>query len=98
MVKQLSTLSSTYAVRSSMIIFYATCPIIWASKLQSQVALSTTKVEYIAPSTSLHETIPIMHLLEEFKVCKFKILCTEPNVYCKVFEDNSSALELTKLP
>ncbi len=39
-----------------------------------------------------------MHLLKEFKVRKFKTICTEPNVYCKVFEDNSGALELTKLP
>jgi len=33
--------------RSGWIIFYARCPISWASKLQSHVALSTTKAEYI---------------------------------------------------
>ncbi|KAL7474046.1 hypothetical protein ACHAW6_000044, partial [Cyclotella cf. meneghiniana] len=33
---------STAKSRSAWIVFYATCPIIWASKLQSQVALSTT--------------------------------------------------------
>jgi hypothetical protein len=28
----------------------------------------------------------------------FKVLCTEPYVYCKVIEDNSGALELARLP
>jgi hypothetical protein len=28
----------------------------------------------------------------------FNVLCTEPYVYCKVFEDNSGALKLARLP
>ncbi len=36
---------STAKSRSGWVIFYAGCPIIWASKLQSQVALSTTEAE-----------------------------------------------------
>ncbi len=28
----------------------------------------------------------------------FSVLCTEPYVYCKVFEDNSGALGLARLP
>jgi hypothetical protein len=44
---------STEKSRSGWIIFYAGCPIIWASKLQSQVALSTTEAEYISLSMSL---------------------------------------------
>jgi hypothetical protein len=39
--------------RSGWIIFYVGCPISWASKLQSQVALSTTEAEYIAMSQFL---------------------------------------------
>ncbi len=41
---------STTKSQSGWIIFYAGCPISWASKLQSQIALSTTKAEYIAMS------------------------------------------------
>jgi hypothetical protein len=45
---------STAKSRSGWIIFYAGCPIIWASKMQSQVALSTTEqAEYISLSMSL---------------------------------------------
>jgi hypothetical protein len=39
---------STAKSRSRWIIFYAGCPVSWASKLQAQIALSTTKAEYIA--------------------------------------------------
>ncbi len=89
---------STAKSRSGWIILYAACPIIWASKLQSLVALSTTEAEYIAMSMALRDVIPIMELLEELKHRKFKVISTEPHVYCKVFEDNSGALELAKLP
>ena len=79
--------------------FYAGCPISWASKLLSQVALYTTKAEeYIAMSQALRDVIPNMGLLQEMREQDFKVLCTEPYVYCKVFEDSSGALELARLP
>jgi hypothetical protein len=39
-----------------------------------------------------------MHLVKEMKGQGFPALCTEPYVYCKVFKDNSGALELARLP
>ena len=89
---------STSKSRSGWIVFYAGCPVCWASKLQSQVALSTTEAEYIAMSQALRDVIPIMDLLQEMRKRNFQVLCTEPHVYCKVFEDNSGALELARLP
>ncbi len=53
--------------RSGWIIFYAGCPVSWASKLQSQIALSTTKAEYITMSQALCDVIPIMNLLQEMR-------------------------------
>ena len=44
---------STSKSRSGWIVFYAGCPVCWASKLQSQVALSTTEAEYIALSQAM---------------------------------------------
>jgi hypothetical protein len=44
---------STAKSRSGWIVFYAGCPVIWASKLETQVALSTTEAEFIAMSQSL---------------------------------------------
>ncbi len=49
-------------------------------------------------SQALCDVIPIMELLQEMREHDFKVLCTEPYVYCKVFEDNSGALELARLP
>jgi hypothetical protein len=73
-------------------------PISWASKLQSQIALSTTKAEYIAMSQALRDIIPIMNLLQKMREQNFKVVCFEPYVYCKVFEYNTGALELARLP
>jgi hypothetical protein len=89
---------STAKSRSGWIIFYANCPVIWASKLQSQVALSTTEAEYIAMSMALRDVIPLMELIKEMQERKFDIINSQPYVYCKVFEDNSGALELARLP
>ena len=49
-------------------------------------------------SQALRDVIPNMGLLQEMREQDFKVLCTEPYVYCKVFEDNSGALELARLP
>jgi hypothetical protein len=38
---------------------------IWASKMQTERALSSTEAEYIALSQSMREVLPIMWLLEE---------------------------------
>ncbi|KAL7478529.1 hypothetical protein ACHAW6_004292 [Cyclotella cf. meneghiniana] len=88
---------STGKSRSGWIVFKAACLIIWASKLQSQVALSTTEAEYKAMSMALH-VIPLMELIKEMRECKFDIVNTQPYVYCKAFEDNSGALEQARLP
>ncbi len=89
---------STAKSQSVWIFFYAGCPVIWASKLQTQVALSTTEAKYITMSQSLRDVLPIMFLVQEIFKKGFQVICTKPYVYCKVFEDNSGALELARLP
>ncbi len=49
-------------------------------------------------SQGLRDVIPIMNLLQEMRKQDFKVICTEHYVYCKVYEDNSGALELARLP
>jgi hypothetical protein len=89
---------STAKSQSGWIIFYPQCPIIWASKLQSRGALSLTEAEYIAISMALYDDIPIMKLLGKMKNNCFHIICTQPTVFCKVFQDNYGALEFAHLP
>ena len=82
--------------RHGYIIMYEGCPMIWKSQLQSEIALSSTESEYIGISYALREVIPIMELLKEMKRRKFPVFKTKPKVHCKVFEDNSGAVEMAR--
>jgi hypothetical protein len=64
--------------------------------MQTLIALSTTEAEYIALSSALREVITLMNLLKELKSRGIEIPYTQPNVHCKVFEDNAACIELAK--
>ena len=83
---------------SGWIVHFARAPITWASKIQTIMALSTTKAEYIPLSTSLREVIPLMGMLKEVAKQGVQIDNLPPKVHCMVFEDNSGTLELARLP
>jgi len=88
--------ASVYS-RTGFVIKYAGCPITWKSKLQTEIALSTTEAEYIALSTALRETIPLLQLLREISVIMNISEC-DKKMKCTLFEDNNGALELAKAP
>ena len=50
--------------RTGFVIMYAECPITWGSKLQTEIALSTTESEYIALSSAMREVIPFLGLMK----------------------------------
>ena len=56
--------------------------------------MSSTESEYCGLSYALRDAIPIIELLKEMKQLKFPIKTTSAKVHCKVFEDNSGALEI----
>ena len=89
---------STAKSRTGYIINYGGCPITWGSKLQTEVALSTTEAEYNALSTSLREVIHLMQLVEEAHELGWTTIQDVPKVHCTVFEDNVGALEMARLP
>jgi Reverse transcriptase (RNA-dependent DNA polymerase) len=89
---------ATAKSRTGFVVTYAGCPLVWASKLQGEVALSTTEAEYNAMSTSLREVIHLMQVVSEAKVLGWKTFTGIPTVHCKVYEDNSGALEMARLP
>ena len=82
--------------RSGYIITYANCPIVWGSKMQSLVALSTTEAELIAMSTTLREVIHLQNVLLELHGWNFPIPFTKPQVVCRTFEDNAACIEVTQ--
>ena len=90
--------TSTAKSRTGYLIMYAGCPVTWASKMQTEVALSTTDAELIAMSEGLRTAIPIMNLIEEMMergIGRFNS-CTR--VHCKVFEDNAGAMTIATMP
>jgi hypothetical protein len=83
--------------RHGYIINYAGCPLLWKSQLQTEIAMSSTESEYTGLSYALRDAIPIMELLKEMKRMDFPIRTAEAQVHCRVFEDNSGALEMAKI-
>ena len=83
--------------RHGYIILYEGCPMLTKSQLQGEIALSSTESEYNGLSYALRDAIPIMELLKEMKQNGFKVGSATSKVHCKVFEDNSGALEMAKI-
>ncbi len=70
----------------------------WASKMQTEIALSSTGAKYIALSQAMREVIPIMQLLNEAHEMGIPMTNQRPSVKCKVFEDNAEAIEVANIP
>jgi hypothetical protein len=83
--------------RTGFVIMYAGCPITWSSKLQTEIALSTTEAEYIALSQAMREVIPFMELMQEIDDV-FGIHNPSPTFHCRVFEDNRSCIKVAESP
>lgn len=81
--------------RSGYVVMFAGCPILWCSKLQTEITLSTTESEYVALSQAMREVIPLMDLMRELgKVLKINTL--KPDFYCQVFENNRSTITVAE--
>ena len=88
---------SSVMSRTGYVICYANCPVIWSSKLQTEIALSTTEAEYIALSQSLRDVIPLIALLEELQQ-SITFDPSTPVIHCKVHEDNQGCIDLVETP
>ena len=81
--------------RTGYVIMYAGCPVLWSSKLQTEIALSTTEAEYIALSQAVREVLPLIELMKELnKVLKINI--SKPEFFCEVFKENRSAIAVAE--
>jgi hypothetical protein len=74
--------------RTGYVIKYCDVPILWVSKIQTQIALSNMEAEYISLSQSMRDLITIREILKEIMLEvlneKFKFEC---NTHSKVFVD-----------
>jgi hypothetical protein len=74
--------------RTGYVIMYRHAPLLWVSKMQTQVALSTMEAEYIALSQSMRDLIPIREILHEILSVVFGL---KPSItyhsHSRIFED-----------
>jgi len=79
------------------VITFAHCPIFWSSKLQTEVALSTTEAEYVAMSQAARDLIQMKDLLSEFSSAT-KLFVDNIITHSTIFEDNKGCVELANAP
>jgi hypothetical protein len=82
--------------RHGYVVKYNNCPILWKSQMATEIAMSSTESEYTGASYALRDTIPVMNLLKELKVQNVPIPSSKATVHCRLYEDNSGALEILK--
>ena len=71
-------------------------PVIWASKLQTEVALSTMEAEYIALSTAMRALLPMRRLHSSIAKA-FNLPLDPKSQVSTVWEDNQAAQTLATI-
>lgn len=98
-----SALRENVLSRTGYVITYCGCPIHWVSKLQNEIALSTTESEYIALSMATRDLLPLWHILQEIHQHslintplphEFNTTKTSTLAATQVFEDNAACIIL----
>eukprot|EP00957_Ditylum_brightwellii_P036433 2758629-Ditylum_brightwellii.AAC.1 len=87
--------------RTGYVLAFARCPILWVSKLQTEVALATLHAEYVALSQSFRDLLPTKDLITEVvegmwqkdKHKELKLVSKST-----VYEDNNGAIRVTSYP
>eukprot|EP00804_Cyclotella_cryptica_P004228 CCRYP_014560-RA/>CCRYP_014560-RA protein AED:0.48 eAED:0.51 QI:0/-1/0/1/-1/1/1/0/127 len=70
------------------------CPVLWRSRLQTKITLSTTEAEYVILSTACKDLLPLVSLIRELSDAVGLDASFVSNIHCKVREDNVGALTL----
>jgi hypothetical protein len=52
----------------------------------------------VALSQSLREVLPLMRLVQELADTGFQLSTDTPMIHCKIFKDNTGALEIARTP
>jgi hypothetical protein len=105
--KEYSHLHENVLSCTGFVITFCGCPITWGSKLQTEIALSTTESKYIALSTAIREILPLRQVLQDIMKYSFlhlssskpdniKNLAFQSSLSpSKVYEDNNACIILS---
>ena len=88
---------SSVRSRTGYVITLARCPVLWVSRLQPSIAMSTMESEYIALSQSCKDLFPVVDLACEMGSWLGLEFSKSSNMHVRVHEDNVGALTLGKL-
>ena len=84
--------------RTGYLLTLAGCPLLWVSKLQTEVSVSTMMAEYVALSTAMRDMLPLKRMIKAVA----KVVTGDSNVTVtaksEVFEDNMGALTVATCP
>ena len=83
--------------RTGFVLMLSGVPVLWFSKLQSEISLSTFEAEYIALSTAMRDLLPFRSLLQEISSSVGLSPTITATIHTRVWEDNAAAEKLAKL-
>ncbi len=83
--------------RTGYVICLSDCPVLWISKLQTEIALSTMEAEYVALSASCRDLVPMIDVTNEICSALHLILSDTTEMHVKIHEDNVGTLILGQL-
>jgi len=78
--REYSNLRDSVLSCTGYVITFCGCPVIWASKLQSEITLSTTESKYIALSTATRDLLPLHRILLDIERLSFITLSSSNTV------------------
>ena len=84
--------------RTGYVITLGGCPVIWVSKLQTEISVSTLEAEYIALSQAMRQFLPMKELLTEIVNKGGMDVQCKSLLHSTIFEDNAGAKGLASSP
>ena len=82
--------------RTGFAICISDCPVVWISKLQHEIALSTMEAEYNALSYAMRSVLPLQQTVQTV-AAGIGVSSTATTIRTTVHEDNAGALTLANM-
>jgi hypothetical protein len=98
--RYLPTLAVCAKSRTGYVITLGETTVLWGSKLQTKIALSTTWSEYTALSTAMRDVLPLRRLIDQLASSKQERLTImtivwEDNEACRILANSGDLAQIT---